>query len=151
MRKLSFLSGLVIAIILATGSISSAGPKSANSDQLEQNAGFGRPEAITGRIVMVVPEQSLLVLAVQTSPDEKTTIAEPNPNAENEDRPVQQVKIVRQGLTDFAFRLTASSLIRSNGERLSPADLATLTNQQATVRFIPHRVGNFVESVEVGG
>ena len=148
MGKPTVFMCLLISIILGVGVATlRAGPSpSASSD--EQSAGFGRPETIAGTMVMVVPEQNLVVLAVQTSPDQKTSIAEPSPNAGDGGR---TVKIIHSGATEFDFRVTASSWIRAGGERLSLTDLAGLSGRQVTVRFVPHRAGNFVESIEVNG
>jgi hypothetical protein len=147
MSKPTVFMGLLISMILGVGVATlRAGPSpSASSDEL--SAGFGRPETITGTMVMVVPEQNLVVLAVQTRPDQKTSIVEPGPNAGDE----RTVKIIHSGATEFDFRMTASSWIRAGGERLTLTDLAGLAGRQVTVRFVPHRAGNFVESIEVNG
>jgi|GEM_PF-1545117 len=146
MKKLSAFMCLFISIILGAGvAVFGAGPRSSLSSE-ELSAGFGRPETIAGTMVMVVPEQNLVVLAVQTSPDQKTSIIEPSPNRSDDER---TVKIIRSGATEFDFRVTASSWIKAGGERLSLTDLEALAGRQVTVRFVPRRAGNFVESIEV--
>jgi hypothetical protein len=121
----------------------------------DARAGFGRPEAITGTILAVKPEEGVVVLAVRgPSAPPSTQVVGTLHTERDGDVAVQEEKTSvgeAPGETDYAFKLSSSALIRTAaGQRLTLASLAGLENEQATVRFVPQRTGNYVLGIEVG-
>jgi hypothetical protein len=133
----------------------SDGPVSQNGVSSQDSKGaFGRPEAITGTILMVKAEQGIVVLAVQGSSQAPSTVVVVHSKS------VQNVgSVIREeditvvpgpGETDFSFRVARSTLIKVDGRRLAWDELPTLKGREATVRFVPRRAGNFALGIEVG-
>jgi len=116
--------------------------------------GFGRPESITGTIVMVKPEQGVLVLALLgPSQPPSTDIIVHTKTVNTGDAMVREEEVTAApapGETDFNFRVTSSTLIKVYGRRVTLHELATWKGQEATVRFVPRRAGDFALGVEVG-
>ena len=116
--------------------------------------GFGRPESITGTIVMVKPEQGVLVLALLgPSQPPSTWIVVHSKHRQDGDTVIREEEVTAvpgPGETDFSFRVASSTLIKIDGRRAALADVATFKGHEATVRFVPRRAGNFALGIEVG-
>jgi len=119
----------------------------------DQRAGFGRPETISGTITSI-DERGLLNVKREGPSEPPTTdltvVETRNPNGGASSEPEEVQATPGPGRTDYTFRMTASTLIRINGQAKSLADLAGLQNRRATVHFVPRRSGDFATSVEVG-
>jgi len=128
------------------------GETEASSQDLK--GGFGRPETITGTIVMVKPEQGVLVLALRgPSQPPSTDIIVYSKTVKIGDAMVREEEVTTApapGETDFNFRVGSSTLIKVDGYRAALGELGTLKGRQATVRFVPRRAGNFALGIEVG-
>jgi hypothetical protein len=119
-----------------------------------QKGGFGRPEAITGTILMVKAEQGIVVLAVQgPSQAPSTVVVVHSKGVQDGDALVREEEITTvpgPGETDFNFRITRSTLVKVDGRPLAWSELPTLKGRDATVRYVPRRDGNFALGIEVG-
>jgi hypothetical protein len=120
----------------------------------DSQGGFGRPETITGTVVMVKTEQGVLVLALQgPSQPPSTDIIVHSKTVKTGDAMVREEEVTTApapGETDYNFRVGTSTLIKVDGHRATLGELATLKGREATVRFVPRRAGNFALGVEVG-
>lgn len=115
--------------------------------------GFSRPaETISGRILLVKPNDRLLVL-VRTGPSEPTatqlTWTETrDPAGGGVDKSPMTASDV-PGETDYAFKVTSSALITVDGRRSSLDRLISSRGAEATVRFMAKRDGDFAVEVKV--
>jgi hypothetical protein len=153
--------GLLVLVLLATapgwckrGDQSDAigGPAEASSQ--DGRDGFGRPETTTGTILMIKAEEGIVVVAVHgTSQAPSTVVVVHSKSVQHGDAVVREEDVTTvpgPGETDFSFRITRSTLIKVDGRRLAWTELQTLKGQEATVRFVPRRAGNFALGIEVG-
>lgn len=112
-----------------------------------------KPETITGRITMVKPQEGI-VIVVRTGPSEPlatelswTESRDPaSGGVERSPMTVTQAP----GETDYAFKVTSSTLITVDGQRTSLDRLASSPYRQATVRFLARRTGDFAVEIRVG-
>jgi hypothetical protein len=120
----------------------------------DSKGGFGRPETITGTIVMVRPEEGIVILAVRgPSEPPSTQIVVHQKTFRHGDTVVREQDTTAAkgpGETDFSFRVISSTLIKVDGEPVALRELATSKDREATVRFVPQRPGNFALGIEVG-
>ena len=129
--------------------------KAAISSQ-DSKAGFGRPEAITGTILMVKPEEGIVVLAVRGPSEPASTnilVDEKRWRDENGNVVLREEGTTASegpGETDFNFRVGSSTLIKVDGQAATLRELAAWKDRAATVRFVPRRAGNFALGIEVG-
>ncbi|HEV2175782.1 MAG TPA: hypothetical protein VGW33_01040 [Terriglobia bacterium] len=158
--KTNMCIGVVLAALFCAGSSMGQVTPIARSTRTEASAntahlsrdGFGRPETIAGTVLMVEPEADVLVISVPNSQPNTTRLIGTEHVVQAGDLVVRQDKVsaVKEpGETDYAFRLTGDTLVQKNGQRLLLADLAMSRGQQATVRFIPQRSGNYVLGIEL--
>jgi len=116
--------------------------------------GFGRPETITGTILMIKAEEGIVVVAVRGPSQAPSTIivvhSKSVPQGNAMVRQEDITTIPGPGETDFSFRVAPSTLIRVDGHPLAFSELPTLKGREATVRFVPRRAGNFALGIEVG-
>jgi len=149
----SALLGTGLALTKASQKPEDATTKGAISSQgLE--AGFGRPETVTGTILMVKPEQGIVALALRgPSQPPSTDVVVHARNVQVGDAVIREENVTTfeaPGETDFSFKVASSTLIKVNGRRVALGELARLTGQEATIRFVPRRAGNFALGIEVG-
>lgn len=120
----------------------------------DSKAGFGRPETITGTLVMVRPEEGIVILAVRgPSEPSSTQIVFHRKTFRNGDAVVREEDATATegpGETDFSFRVVSSTLIKVDGQPVALRELAASKDRPATVRFVPRRAGNFALGIEVG-
>jgi hypothetical protein len=120
----------------------------------DSEGGFGKPETITGTILIVKAEQGIVVLAVQgSSQPPSTVVVVHSKSVQNGDSVTREEDITAvpgPGETDFSFRVARSTLIKVDGRRLAWDELPTLKGREATVRYVPRRAGNFAVGIEVG-
>ena len=120
----------------------------------DSEGGLGRPETITGTILMVKPGQGIVALALRgASQAPSTDIIVHTKTVHNGDAAIREEEVTAApapGETDFNFRVTSSTLIKVHGQRVPLGELATLKGRAATVRFVPRRPGNFALGIEVG-
>jgi hypothetical protein len=116
--------------------------------------GFGRPEAITGTVMMVKAEEGIVVLAVTgQSQAPSTVIVVHSKSVQDGDAVTRKEEITAvpgPGETDFNFRVDRSTLVKVDGRRVALGELARLKGREATIRFVPRRAGNFALGIEVG-
>jgi hypothetical protein len=126
----------------------------AGTEVSSQKGGFGRPEAITGTILMVKAGEGIVVLAVQgPSQAPSTVVVVHSKSVQDGDAVVREEEITTvpgPGETDFNFRITRSTLVKVDGRSLASSELPTLKGREATVRYVPRRDGNFALGIEVG-
>jgi hypothetical protein len=154
------LSLLVLALLEAGSGWAKQGPQSDDPggrtevSSQDLKGGFGRPESITGTIVMVKPEQGVLVLALLgPSQPPSTDIIVHTKTVNTGGAMVREEEVTATpapGETDFNFKVTSSTLIKLDGRQVALGKLATLKGREATVRFVPRRAGNFALGIEVG-
>ena len=116
--------------------------------------GFGKPQAITGTIVMTVPQQRLVVVAVRDSRLTADQLRGTHTTVTQAGQTVSQSETITSvGKTpteaELSFEVNRGTSIKIAGERAAFADLAFLENKQATIRFVPYRDGNVARSIEV--
>jgi hypothetical protein len=120
----------------------------------DSEGGFGRPWRVTGTILMVKPDQGMVALALRgASQAPSTDIIVHTKTVHNGDAAIREEEMTAApapGETDFNFRVTSSTLIKVDGQRVALSALATLKGRVATVRFVPRRAGNFALGIEVG-
>jgi hypothetical protein len=133
---------------------SDAAANKAAASSEDRKAGFGRPEMITGTLLMVRPEAGIVALAVRgTSEPASTDMVVYERTLQDGDavqREDQVSAFEGPGETDFNFRVAASTLIKIDGRQVALGELAALKGRQATIRFVPRREGNFALGIEVG-
>jgi hypothetical protein len=116
--------------------------------------GFGRPETITGTVLMVEAEEGIVVLAVTgQSQAPSTVIVVHSKSVQDGDAVNREEEITAvpgPGETDFSFRVSRSTLVKVDGHRVGLSELRTLKGREATVRYVPRRAGNFALGIEVG-
>jgi hypothetical protein len=116
--------------------------------------GFGRPETITGTVMMVKAEEGIVVLAVTGQSQAPSTVivvhSKSVQDGDTVNREEEITAVPGPGETDFSFRVARSTLIKVDGHRVALSELATLKGREATVRFVPRRAGNFALGIEVG-
>jgi hypothetical protein len=116
--------------------------------------GFGRPEMITGTVMMVKAGDGIVVLAVTgQSQAPSTVIVVHSRSVQDGEAVTRQEEITAvpgPGETDYNFRVSPSTLIKVDGRRVALGELATLKGREATIRFVPQRAGNFALGIEVG-
>jgi hypothetical protein len=116
--------------------------------------GFGRPETITGTLLMIKYEPGIVVLAVRGSSQQPSTVVVVQRKTANTgDATIREEEVTTvpaPGETDFNFRVDSSTLIKIDGQRVALRELASLKGRQATVRFVARRAGNFALGIEVG-
>lgn len=153
---LGFSALLVIAVCgqgLVKSQTDPRGPSRDAASSRDLRSGFGKPETISGKILSVDPRGILILKREGPSEPASTqlTVTETHsPNQTGSSQPEEVQAAPGPGQTDYTFRITTSTQIRANGQRQSLADLAGLSGQHASVRFIPRRSGNFASTVEVG-
>ena len=142
-------AGAAIVIFAACGTLFGETQRSRESwAALSKSA-----ETITGRIAMVKPREGI-VIVVRTGPSEPpatelswTESRDPaSGGAEKSPMTVTQVP----GETDYAFKITSSTLITVDGRRTSLDRLASSPKKNATVRFQARRTGDFAVEIRVG-
>jgi hypothetical protein len=137
--------GLPAASVRAKAAASGAGDKS----------GFGRPESIEGTISIVKPEEGLLVVTEQgpgqppSTQVKGATVVTQNSDGTSTATDTAVTAQPGPGETDYRFRITSSTLIRANGQRVTMNGLAGMQGKQVTVHFVPERNGNFAKGIEV--
>ena len=154
------LSLLVLALLetgpgwAKRGNQSDAPASDTEASSQDLKDGFGRPETITGTILMVKAEQGIVVLAVEgPSQPPSTVVVVHSKSVQEGDAVAREEEITAvpgPGETDFSFRVARSTLIKVDGRRLQWSELPTLKGREATVRFVPRRAGNFALGIEVG-
>jgi hypothetical protein len=116
--------------------------------------GFGRPETITGTVLMVKAEEGIVVLAVTGQSQAPSTVIVVHSRSVQDGDAVNREEDITSvpgpGETDFSFRVARSTLIKVDGRRVALGELDTLKGREATVRFVPRRAGNFALGIEVG-
>ena len=120
----------------------------------DSKTGFGRPETVTGTIVMVRPKEGIVILAVrgQSAPS-STQIVVHQKTFRDGEAVVQEEDTTATkgpGETDFSFRVVRSTLIKVDGQPVALPELTASTGREATVRFVPQRAGDFALGIEVG-
>ena len=116
--------------------------------------GFGRPETVTGTILIVDPEQGIVALALRgPSQPPSTDIVVHTRNVHVGDAVIREEDVSTSeagGETDFNFRVPNSAVIKVDGRRVALRELVKLRGREATIRFVPRRAGNFALGIEVG-
>lgn len=152
--------------MLALSILAAAGPLAAGQQQPAEQAqgsrtsarkmALGGPESISGTISLVEPQEGLLVVT-KSGPGQpstlvisSTTMVTHNPDGSTTRTSMGVSPSEGPGETDYSFRVTGATAIRVNGKSAAPADLATLRDRKATVRFVPQRNGNLATAVDVG-
>jgi hypothetical protein len=146
-------NNVLLALVIFVGTAAWARPGAqtkAKGDQARQQpaprassakSGFGRPETITGTILMVEPGEGVVILA-RYGPTEPPSTQLVGTTSHMTVQP-------GPGETNYSFRITSSTVIKVGGRPATVADLGKLQNKQATVHFIPKRGGNFATSLEI--
>ena len=149
----SALLGAGLALTKESQQPEDAMNKGAMSSQ-SLRGGFGRPETVTGIVLMVKPEQGIVALALRgPSQPPSTDIVVHARNVQVGDAVIREEKVTTfeaPGETDFNFKVANSTLIKVDGRRVALGDLARFTGREATIRFVPRRAGNFALGIEVG-
>lgn len=123
----------------------------AESDSLKRL--FGKPERISGKISMVVPEKRLIVLTVPANAvpkflmvlEDQTTVTQ-QPDAVLKHH--KKVVLNQSTAASFNFKVTGSTAIKVGGRRVT-GDLTAINDKQATVRFVPLRTGNIAQAIDI--
>lgn len=89
---------------------------------------------------MVIPEERLVVVTIWPNPAPNSVKVLPDERL---------VVVSGSEETPLDFKVTGSTWITVGSQRATLTDLAAQTNQQASVRFIPLRNGNFAQTIEV--
>jgi hypothetical protein len=120
----------------------------------DSKGGFGRPETITGTVMMVKAEEGIVVLAVTgQSQAPSTVVVVHSRSVQDGDSTTREEEITAvpgPGETDFSFRVDRWTLVKVDGHRVALGELGTLKGREATIRFVPRRAGNFALGIEVG-
>jgi hypothetical protein len=128
--------------------------ESTEASSQDVKGGFGRPETITGTVLMVKAEEGIVVLAVTgQSQAPSTVIVVHSKSVQDGDAVKREEEITAvpgPGETDFSFRVARSTLVKVDGHRVGLSELPTLKGREATVRYVPRRAGNFALGIEVG-
>jgi hypothetical protein len=114
---------------------------------------FGKPERISGKISMVVPEKRLIVLTVPANEvpkflmvleDQTTVVRQPDGVVKHH----KKVVLTQSSAASFNFRVTDATAIKVGGHPMT-GSLTALNNKQATVRFVPLRSGNVAQAIDI--
>ena len=144
--KVTVRTGIfLVAAALLTGSLVARQGVSGR----DSSAGFGRPETITGTIVMVDASRGVIVLSDTVSAPASTEVTTAQTTAPDGTRVEAQTVSRAPGQVDYKFKVRRSVPITLGGQRVGLADLTSMTGRQATVRCVPERSGNYVLGIEV--
>jgi hypothetical protein len=131
-------------------------PASTNQRAANQPASlkslFGKPERISGKISMVVPDQRLIVLTVPANEvpkflmvlEDSTTVT---PHSESVVKHHKKVVLTQSTAASFNFKVTSATAIKVGGRPMA-GSLTALNDKQATVRFVPLRSGNIAQTID---
>ena len=132
-----------------------ANKASAAANPRDRSAGFGKPQAVTGKISMIMPQKRMIVINV-ADPRLATEVLQGTRRTATQDgRTVAQSDNITgvtkaPGKAQLTFEVTGNTLIRVNGERATFSDLEMSLNKEARVRFVPHRSGNVARTIDLG-
>ncbi len=144
----------ITALALTPGLLLVSLAGSAQPGPSDAKQGLGRTETITGNVVHVLPEQNLVVLSVRGDTSTSTIFAERHARVYRNGQTVTQADQsgIREGPgeTYYNFRVDCAAFIRLNRQAATLSKLTKFENRQATVRFVPHRDGNFALGIEAG-
>jgi hypothetical protein len=122
-------------------------------DRYSRTSPFKGTETITGRISMINRKEGIVIL-VRSGPTEPsatqlswTESRDPESNGV-ERSPVTASQV--PGETDYAFKVTPSTLIVIDGRRTTLDGLASSPNKAAMVRYQARRTGDFALEIRVG-
>ncbi|HEV2382003.1 MAG TPA: hypothetical protein VG206_19710 [Terriglobia bacterium] len=150
-RSLLSLPLLIATLTMLAGStMLFAAPQRSRDPRASSSKGT---ETITGRISTINRKEGIVVL-VRSGPSEPsatqlswTESREPEVNGV-ERSPVTASQV--PGETDYAFKVTPSTLIVIDGRRTSLDGLASSPNKAARVRYRARRTGDFALEIRVG-
>ena len=104
------------------------GTKSSATSSQDSKAGLGRPETITGTIVMVRPAEGIVILAVRgpSQPPSTRIVVHQETFRHGEAVVREEATTVTKGPgeTDFSFIVVSSTLIKVDGEPVALRELA---------------------------
>jgi hypothetical protein len=112
-----------------------------------------RAETVTGNILMVIPDQRIVALAVRDAGMNSQNLAFTRKTVTQGGRVISQTEDLSvtpvAGEVDFSFQVNRSTLIWMGGRRLILRELALAIHKRATVKFLQRSTGNLALEIQV--